>query len=183
MRATSLALAASFTLLAACGGDSSPPVGVGNPPPSLQSIGGPEANLARLVALGMREPSARAAFHRASSSSPVKEGKLHLSTYLRSAQGKPLRLAMSRAGIVSESHILGLLGQLPNLEMYLPFDAHRERWQGGSEVLVAIQLKEFSDALGFDMNGTPVTLPDSLEPTKPTIALVPSESFDAAGQP
>ena len=183
MRVTPVAVATSLALLAACSDNSSPPVGVGTPPASLQTSASPETNLARLVALALREPSARAALHRASSASPVKEGKLHLSTYLRSAQGKPLMLAMSRAGVVSESYVSGLLSTLPNLEMYLPFDAHRARWRGGNNLLVAIQLEEFADALAFGLDGRALSLPDSVEPATPTIALVPAESFDATGFP
>jgi hypothetical protein len=190
-------LAVALLVAAACADDPTTPPRA--PAPATSAVRADAAaeaqlpalrELAQLVALGMREPTARAAFRHASAGSPVKEGKLHLATFLRSPHGKPLLIALSRAagerpggGPKSESQVLALLDALPALELYLPVDAHRDRWQGESDVLVAAQLGESGEVIGFDVTGSPVAIDERVAPTTPTVAIVPAESFEPSGQP
>jgi|GEM_PF-6195113 len=172
---------AAVLTLAACG-DSEQPFTPETTAPAAQSAAEPAMQqLARLVATSLRDPSVRAQLHAAVASSPVKEGKLYLSDYLK-GQGNPLLRAMARAGGVSQAEVLGLIAQTGALEMYLPVDAHRAAWKGGDNVIVAAQLVEEEAPFGVDLQGRTLSLSLETEPTTPVISLVPAESFDETGR-
>jgi hypothetical protein len=138
--------------------------------------------LAKTMAVSLRDASVRGILHRAFSSSPVLEGKLHLGTYLR-GEGKALLLAMARASGSTEAGILALVDQAGSHEFYLPVEAHRALWKGGSNVIVASQIKDHTAPIGFDAAGQRLVLSAETPPSVPVIALIPAESFDAQGNP
>ncbi len=164
--------------------DVTPPVGVderaspASPPRTAAQLTHHE--LARLVALSLADPSSRSALRQALATSTVKEGKLHLAAYLRA--GGPLLAALVRAGGVSEAAVFDLLDQVGSLEIYLPVVEHRARWNGGRELIVAVQLDEDQVPFGVDLDGRPVPLSLAGPPATPTLSIVPAESFDAQGR-
>jgi hypothetical protein len=173
--------AAAVLALAACGDDSSQPLLTEQAAPTAQIAAGPAMEqLARLVAVSMRDASVRAQFHAATAASPVREGKLHLSSYLR-GQGSALLKAMSRASGTPESEVLALIGGTGPLEIYLPVDAHRAAWKGGDNVIIAAQLIEEEAPFAVDLQGRPVALSLETAPTTPVISIVPAEGFDEQG--
>jgi hypothetical protein len=176
-----VATAATVLSLAACGDESSQPLLTEAAAPAAQSAAEPAIQqLARLVAASMRDASVRAQFHAATAGSPVKEGKLLLSSYLR-GQGNAMLKAMSRASGTPESEILALISQTGPLEIYLPVEAHRGAWKGGDNLIVASQLVEEQAPFGVDLQGRPLVLSLETEPTTPVISIVPAESFDEQG--
>lgn len=136
--------------------------------------------VAQLVALALREPSARGIFYRATSSSPVKEGKLFLSGYL-GGEGTPLLQAMARAGGLSTTEVQALVAQTGPVEIYLPVPEHRAAWTGGENVIVAYAERDRAQPFGFDLNGNPVELSTEEAPATPTVMVTYAESFDANG--
>lgn len=151
---------------------------------SLQaSISEPdERQLARLVAGSLADPAAREALRRAMEASRVKEKKLHLETFLRTA-GEPLLASIARTRGVAPEAVFSLLSRLGNLELYLPVPEHRDRWSGGSELIVATQRDEENVPFGVDLAGRPVTLSLERPPATPALVIVPAESFAERGQP
>ncbi|HEX2209974.1 MAG TPA: hypothetical protein VHG93_20025 [Longimicrobium sp.] len=141
-----------------------------------------EHRLARLVAAGLRNPQVRAQLRSDMAESPVKEGKLYLRSYL-GGSGQGLLVAMSRAAGTGQQGVLDLVNQAPALEIYMPVAEHRQAWNGGTDVLVAIQLAERTNPFGVDLNGREVALSYETAPATPVISIVPTESFDAQGEP
>ncbi|HEX2077021.1 MAG TPA: hypothetical protein VHG08_04905 [Longimicrobium sp.] len=137
--------------------------------------------VAQLVALALREPSARGIFHRASGNSPVKEGKLFLSGFL-GGEGTPLLQAMARAGGIPVAEVQSLVAQLGPVEIYVPVAEHRAAWTGGSNVQVAFAAHDRAQPYGFDLNGKAVELSVKQAPATPTVVITYAESFDAQGK-
>lgn len=179
-------LALTLATLTACG-DSDPkapfPTEAGpSASATLQTSAAPaHQELARLIAAALRDPATRVALRGAMAASPVKEGKLHLQTYLGSGGGA-LRSEMGRAGAVSEADLSALLARLGDLEVYVPVKMHRERWRGEADLLVAIHMDENEAPFGVNLEGRPVSLSLAGPPARATLAIVPAESFDAAGR-
>jgi len=138
--------------------------------------------LARLVASALRDPSVRAQLQRSMSASPVKEGKLHLSTYLR-GPGAGLMNAISRATGATVADIQALLAQTGPMEMYLPIEEDRTRWQGGSDLLVVSEIDEEKAPFAVNLAGQAVPLALGERPTVPMLSIVPAESFEEDGSP
>jgi hypothetical protein len=138
--------------------------------------------LARAVASALRDGSARRALYESITASPVKEGKLHLGTYLRNDDGRQLGAALNK-GAGPEKEIAALLEATGQLEIYMPVKAHRAQWTGDEGVIVAVQLDEEAVPFGVDLDGRPVKLSRSAPPEVPTISIVPAESFDDDAQP
>lgn len=179
-----VALTAAAISLSACSDTSGPalPTDADAASASVAQGGPAYQRLARMVALSLREPSVRGMLQRAMTGSRVKEGKVHLNTYLR-GEGAPLLRAMSRAGGVSEAEVLAVLAEAGSMEIYLPVETHRAQWQGGSGLIVASLIDDQQVPFGVDLDGRTLTLSKDMPPTTPTISIVPAESFDAQGKP
>ncbi|HLL46807.1 MAG TPA: hypothetical protein VK399_08850 [Longimicrobiaceae bacterium] len=179
-----VALTAAAISLSACSDTSSPALPTESDAASASvAQGGPAyQRLARMVALSLREPSVRGMLQRSMAGSKVKEGKVHLNTYLR-GEGALLLRAMSRAGGVSEAEVLAVLAETGSMEIYLPVGTHRSQWQGGSDLVVASLIDDQQVPFGVDLDGRTLTLSKDTPPTTPTISIVPAESFDAQGKP
>jgi hypothetical protein len=136
--------------------------------------------VAQLLALALREPSARGLVYRASSTSPVKEGKLFLSGFL-GGEGTPILQAMARAGGVSTAQVQALLAQTGPVEIYLPVAAHRAAWTGGDNVIVGYTAVDHAQPYGYDLGGRAVQLSADQAPATPTLMVTFAESFDAQG--
>lgn len=177
--------------LGACGDSLQPSDGAGVSEPAPEEEPGapsapaptpPNEVVAKALALALQDPDLRLAVFREMSSSPVKEGKLHVPTYLR-AGGTRLLAGMARAAELSEAELLALLDSTRALELYMPVEEHRAAWSGGDDVIVATQMDEAVAPVGVDLNGDAVPLSLDGPPEIPVIALVPVESFDAEGRP
>lgn len=144
----------------------------------------PHQQLARLIALGLQDPEVRNALDHAMDNSPIDENKLHLQTYLRSS-GTSLLHTMAQLGGVSTARINELLQTVGSFEIYLPVDAQRKQWEGGSNVVVATVLDDGPNdrPVGFDLSGKYVELSATTPPEVPTISVVPAEAFDDEGVP
>lgn len=178
-------LAVSLVGAAACSDSRLPSETAQSARPAASSLPSPapaNEQIVRLVAAALRDPAVRGMLRGAMANSPVHEGKLHLATYVR-GRGNALLKAVARANDISEAEFLALLEQTRPLEIYLPIDEHRAMWTGDDNVIVATQMSDHDTPFGVDLNGNPVKLSTTTAPTIPTIAIVPAESFDAAGQP
>jgi hypothetical protein len=136
--------------------------------------------VAQLVALALREPSARGLFYRATSNSPIKEGKLFLGGFL-GGEGTPLLQAMARAGGLKAADVQALVAQTGPVEIYLPVEAHRAAWTGGDNVIVAYAERDHAQPYGFALDGSRVELNVDEAPAVPTVVVTHAESFDAQG--
>src|SRR5262245_25914356 len=115
---------------------------VASPLAAAEAAEGPAAGaLASSVAGALRDGTLRRALRYAMRASRVKEGKLHLQSYLR-GEGRGLLTAMSAASRVTEDGLARSLDQMGPLEIYLPVGAHRAAWAGGDELIVATQPRE-----------------------------------------
>jgi hypothetical protein len=138
--------------------------------------------LAQIVAMSLRDASVRALLLNATRNSPVSEGKLHLTTFLR-GEGQPLLRAMSRASGIPQDEVFALAQQAGHMEIYLPVPSHRASWNGGADLIVATTEKDKEKPAGFDLNGFPVELSADAPPATPTVVITYAEGFDAQGQP
>jgi len=131
----------------------------------------------------LRDPEVRARILTTTKSSPVKEGKLHLRTFLN-GEGQIVLGEMGRAPGSSAQRVLALLDEVGDeLELYLPVGEHRATWQGGASVIVASSLDDQKDPFGVDLDGNEVPLDRETPPEIATLALVPAESFQSSGDP
>lgn len=104
------------------------------------------------------------------------EHKLHFATYLHGPSGG--RLAAKLATVMGKrpDDVLAMLGSVRPLEFYMPVRAHRAAWTGGDDLIIASQLVEGQDPVGFRTDGSPVTLSRAAAPTTPVLAIVPAET-------
>jgi hypothetical protein len=174
------ATAAAVLSFTACSDDSQPVLSDVNAS-TVQAGQPPIQQLARLVALSLNDGAVRGQLRAAMAASPVKEGKLYLSGYLR-GPGSGLLRAMARSGGVSEAEVQALIAQTGALEIYLPVESHRGAWKGNENVIVAAQLVEEETPYGVDLQGRPVALSLENAPATPVISIVPAESFDQNGR-
>jgi hypothetical protein len=101
---------------------------------------GAEQEFARVLALALREPEARALVHGAMRGSRFNEHKLVLQTFLETRDGARLASAMAAAGGVDEGEVRGWAARLPAMDFYVPFVEHRRNWTGGADVVVGANM-------------------------------------------
>lgn len=108
-------------------------------PPAAPSAGA-EQEFARVLALALREPEARALLHGAMRESRFNEHKLVLQAFLETRDGARLAGAMAAAGGVDEGEVRGWAARLPAMDFYVPFVEHRRGWTGGADVVVGANM-------------------------------------------
>lgn len=138
------------------------------------------AFLARTFALAMRSPLLRHDIKRALATSGVKEQKLHLSTYL-SGRGSVIIDEIGKTVGVSGAQLQDAIGQVRDLELYMPVRRHRKQWNGNAAAAVAIALTEDESPVVFDTTGQSSYLNRVFPPAYAVIGIVPVES-DFANQ-
>jgi hypothetical protein len=128
-------------------------------------------SLALSLAMTLGEPGGRSMLLRELRGSPFKERKVDFKRVMRS-QGD------LREGVASRvpDRLDIMLSALPEIEMYLPVPSHRSAWKGGSNLLVAWQLDEWTDPVGYDLAGNRVALSVEAPPDVPVLVLVPAET-------
>lgn len=136
------------------------------------------AVLARAFATALSDPTLRRAVrsHLASSRATA-EHKLNLSAYARGAGQGLIARAASASG-VSAQRLQAAMSALPVVEFYMPVAAHRDRWTGAEDVLVAASMTP-NVVVAYDSRGNEVPVSAENAPDRPTLVLVPSETdFD-----
>jgi len=123
--------------------------------------------VAQGLALAMRDPSIRRQVHKAMRASRFNEHKLVLQDVVNTPDGKNLFSAATKSAIAN----------LPALDFYLPFEAHRQTWKPATDVYVAVTFDPDAPAItAYGTNGQTLTLrqADGV-PTVPLIILHPAE--------
>jgi hypothetical protein len=186
-------LVASLALLTACADDVLDPTPA-TPVRSADAVPGPRLSaypaypgepvgaeewaaaelVARTLALGLADPSARATIKEALSRSTTKEGKLHFASYFQGRGGAVLHTAFRLAG-TSADDFQRAVARIRDLEFYMPIRAHREVWNGGP-VMVGAGLDEDQPAIVFDAQGNRTTLSQRGSTSMPLLILTPSET-------
>jgi len=140
--------------------------------------------IARLVAISLNNEAARQQLKRDMRAAPFREHKLELSPYLRSKEGQTLLTRMAAANTSNENAVFATLAAIRPLEFYMPVPAHREKWTGKADVLVASQLEESAPLVAFDESGAQVAVDVKTAPNQPTLSIVPIETrFDLPMDP
>ena len=127
----------------------------------------------RAFAMALANDQIRSSVYNAVRTSPYREGKLHLRTFLAAAGSGLLATAKNQ-----EPGLQAALDSLLDLEFYIPVPAHRSKWTGGSNLIVAGVLRDDGRIpAAFDLTGKEVLLQSAKDPpTTPTLALVPVET-------
>jgi hypothetical protein len=137
--------------------------------------------IARRVALAMADPGFRAYLRGSLERSTFRERKLPFSRFL-SAESDRAGLALAAVDQGGPSGVAADLRVAGALEFYFPVPAHRERWAGGEEVLVATAVEDHVAPVAFDIRGERILLDPATPPSIPVLAVVPVETdFDAPG--
>ncbi|MEP6998877.1 MAG: hypothetical protein ABI969_00255 [bacterium] len=132
-------------------------------------------SLTKAVAIAFGDGTLRASYLQHQRAGGVSaEYKLSLRSYL-AGTGKGMAKGMAQRSGVTSEQLTSLLDNVRPLEMYIPIRAQRKAWAGG-DVIVASQLRERDEPVGYTTSGERVQLTNRERPTMPTIALVPIET-------
>ncbi len=135
--------------------------------------------LARRVALAMADPAFRAYVRGSLDRSTFRERKLPFTRFL-SAEADRAGLALAAVEAGGPSAVAADLRAAGALEFYFPVPAHRERWEGGDELLVATAVHDHEAPVAFDTRGRRIILDPETPPSVPVLAVVPVETdFDS----
>lgn len=133
--------------------------------------------LTRAVALALRDEGLRQRVKNDLRNSAFQwEHKLEFRSYLQGGSGGILLAKMAKETGSSREAVLALLGQVRPLEFYMPVAGHRETWRGGSDLLVASQIEDFSVPAAYTLSGQPVALSPYRAPSTPVLVLTPVET-------
>jgi hypothetical protein len=150
--------------------------------PSPSDHASAREQLARRVALALRDERFRSQLKQDLGRSPVREGKLHFQRYLASARGRARSEIARITGETSEAIALDA-SRASALELYLPVPEHRARWTGDENILVATTDDEHQSPVAFSPKGERFVLSPTTPPDVPVLALVPAETdFDRPGR-
>jgi hypothetical protein len=138
--------------------------------------------LARGVALALAEPAVRQEIKAAIASSDVREHKLHFASFLH-GRGANLIAASARHGGLDAAGFAKAIAQVRDLEFYMPVTAHREKWTGGPDLLVAATAWKEDPPVAFSVDGKRQVLSKSSPPDTPTLVLVQVETDFTAQRP
>jgi hypothetical protein len=135
--------------------------------------------LARRFAVALHDPGFRAYVRRRLTDSPYREHKLAFRQFL-GEEGQQGLHALSGGRPAAEDSVTGESVEAPALEFYFPVPAHRARWTGDEQVLVATAWGDLDQPVAFDPQGTRIVLSADHPPDTPVLALVPAElDFDS----
>ncbi len=178
-------LAGSAMAAMAC---DAPPVPTDPARPAAASAAEPEAalsrmdrqeRLARRLAISLAQPARRQALLARVGQATGVERKVHFQALLDAERGT-WRRALAQAGSGGDAALAIELVELGALEVYLPVPAHRSRWAGGADLLVATAVEDGAPPVAFDVTGRRFMLDPAHPPDRPVIALVPAEQPFAA---
>jgi hypothetical protein len=153
-------------------------------PPSLSSVSGEQAaeraalnELTRAVALALQDQGLRQRIKNdMRASRHTVEHKLEFRSYLHGQSGGILLAKMAKETGKSREDLLALVNAVRPLEFYMPVPEHRENWRGDDNLLVASQLVDHTNPIGYTLQGTRVVLDVEQHPATPTLGIVPVET-------
>jgi hypothetical protein len=145
------------------------------PSPVSGAPAGPDEELARALALGLRSPVLRAYLRAKLQASPYREQKVHFQRFLY-AGGQHALVAIAAETRVPVGVVAGTARAAIPLEVYLPVPAHRAAWMGDGRVLVATALRDGDAPVAYDTAGNRYLLNPETPPAIPVLALVPVET-------
>jgi hypothetical protein len=112
--------------------------------------------------------------------SAVREHKVQFQRFLAAGNRRGLR-EVARLNGEAEAGVETDARRAIPLELYLPVPAHRARWTGGENILVATQREDGEAPVAYDVRGHRRILRADAPPDIPVLALVPVETdFDHA---
>ncbi len=131
--------------------------------------------LARRFARALRNPDFRSYVRSRLDGSPWHEHKLPFRRFLGEEQGRALRALAGHEGAAEDS-VSRETDDAPALEFYFPVPAHRARWQGDENILVATAWADGDPPVAFDPAGNRLVLSPDTPPETPVLALEPVET-------
>jgi hypothetical protein len=179
-------LAATLALLAAAGcGErgtpTQPPEGPGAGPISSAAPGksaderATRERLAHRFARAMADAGFRTYVKSELDRSTVREHKVQFQRFLGRVNRRALR-EVARLNGEAEAGVETDARQAIPLELYLPVPAHRARWTGDENILVATQREDGEPPVAYDVRGYRQVLRADAPPETPVLALVPVET-------
>lgn len=133
--------------------------------------------ITRGIALALRDPTVRQRIKRDLQASRVtREHKLDFAKYVRTQGAAALAREVGSSLGTQPAELDVALARVRSMEFYVPVPAHRASWTGGDDLIVAFQIDEDEDPIGFDLSGSPVQLSVVAPPARPVLALVPVET-------
>ncbi|MGH7571119.1 MAG: hypothetical protein ACREMK_04655 [Gemmatimonadota bacterium] len=127
--------------------------------------------------MALADPALSRELYEAIQASPWNEHKIVLQDFLRTAKGRAISRAAAANSGISSKQLMSRFQALPEMDMYLPFDEHRESWKGTPNLLVALLLDgEVPTVTAFSQAGLPTSLDagDGV-PRDPLLILHPAE--------
>jgi hypothetical protein len=184
IRLTTLALLATTAGCGDHGTPTQPPDGLaaGPVPSAIAGKAGEERatreRLAHRFARAMSDPGFRAYVKSELDQSTVREHKVQFQRFLGGGNRRVLR-EVARLNGEAETGIETDARQAIPLELYLPVPAHRARWTGDQNILVATEREDGEAPVAYDVGGHRQILGPDAPPDTPVLALVPVETdFD-----
>lgn len=146
-------------------------------PVSVNEMTSSLTELTRGVALALGNPHLRSLVYQQIQASLFPENKLHFRSFL-TGSGREVLHALAAVSQSSADAVLLQLDSLLDLEFYMPVEAHRRAWDGGSNLIVAsVLLDDGTVPTAFDLSGRRVLLASAeTPPATPTLAVVPVET-------
>lgn len=137
--------------------------------------------IARRFAMALRNEEFRAQVYASLRASREAEGKVHLQRLLSANMGHMAHeLVTQTSG--TDADLAADLDPSPPIEIYFPVPAHRLRWKGGTDVLVATAVGDHDAPVAFDLMGRRMLLSADDPPATPVLALGRAETrFTDAG--
>ncbi|MFL5493177.1 MAG: hypothetical protein ACJ8DC_02220 [Gemmatimonadales bacterium] len=134
--------------------------------------------LAQRFALAMADPGFRAYVKSQLDASTIREHKVQFQRFLGGGNRRALR-ELARLNEEPEVGIETDARQAIPLELYVPVPAHRARWTGDGNILVATEREDGEAPVAYDARGHRQILRADAPPDTPVLALVPVETdFD-----
>lgn len=161
-------------------------------PPSIRkaltpSVSAPNSvqTIARAIALAMNDENVRFSVRNAMRKSELNEYKLVLQDFARTPEGAQLLSASAASLQTTQSQLASTIANLPSLDFYVPFEAHRLSWNGSSDIIVATTFDpDAAVVTAYGTSGQIVTLEKANGvPTSPLIMLHPAEPKSVRSSP
>jgi hypothetical protein len=131
--------------------------------------------LARRVARAMADPAFRSYVKEQLDRSPFSEHKVQVQGFLRGSNGRALK-ELARLSATSENEVEEDATNATPLEMYFPVPAHRAKWSGGPDLLVASAWEDHESPVAYDVRGKRQLLSADSPPATPVLAVEPVET-------
>ena len=145
------------------------------PSPVSGAPTGPNEELARSFARGLRSPVLRAYLRAKLNASLYREHKVHFQRFLQ-GDGQHALVTIAAETRAAVGAVAGTAHAAMPLEVYLPVPAHRAAWLGDGRVLVATELRDGDTPVAYDTAGNRYLLDPDTPPAIPVLALVPVET-------